>query len=110
MNTPGWMHPQLLAFNPLQADRRIVHFKWDTEWDTLWATTRIPPLLVLDCMGYKADLSVSFNSLENPASAGFLLSGVSHVPAINNPRMSRVFYSLKCVTMRKMVPLILPKE
>jgi len=55
-------------------------------------------------------LSVSFNSLENPASAGFLLSGVSHVPAINNPRMSRVFYSLKCVTMRKMVPLILPKE
>lgn len=54
MNTP---HPQLLAFDPLQADRRIVHFKWDT----LWATTRIPPLLVLDCMGYKADLSVSFN-------------------------------------------------
>lgn len=71
MNTPGWMHPQLLAFNPLQADRRIVHFKWDTEWDTLWATTRIPPLLVLDCMGYKADLSVSFNFLRNPASAGF---------------------------------------
>lgn len=75
MNTPGWMHPQLLAFNPLQADRRIVHFKWDTEWDTLWATTRIPPLLVLDCMGYKADLSVSFNFLQNPASAGFLLNG-----------------------------------
>ncbi|HCU0700689.1 hypothetical protein [Enterobacter asburiae] len=39
------------------------------------ATTRIPPLLVLDCMGYKADLSVSFNFLKNPASAGFLLSG-----------------------------------
>ncbi|QIK15588.1 hypothetical protein G7090_20430 [Leclercia sp. 29361] len=64
MNTPGWMHPQLLAFDPLQADRRIVHFKWDTEWDTLWATTRIPPLLVLDCMGYKADLSVSFTILK----------------------------------------------
>ncbi|EPO8027429.1 hypothetical protein ACUF6J_003075 [Enterobacter hormaechei] len=74
MNTPGWMHPQLLAFDPLQADRRIVHFKWDTDWDILWATTRIPPLLVLDCMGYKADLSVSFNFLPNPASAGFLLS------------------------------------
>jgi len=26
-------------------------------------------------MGYKADLSVSFNFLKNPASAGFLLSG-----------------------------------
>ncbi len=81
MNTPGWMHPQLLAFDPLQADRRIVHFKWDTEWDTLWATTRIPPLLVLDCMGYKADLSVSFDfSGENPAQAGFLLSAICCTP------------------------------
>ena len=71
---PGCMHPQLLAFDASQADRRIVHFKWDTEWDTLWATTCIPPLLVLDCMGYKADLSVSFNFLRNPASAGFLFS------------------------------------
>ena len=69
MNTPGCMHPQLLAFDASQADRRIVHFKWDTEWDTLWATTRIPPLLVLDCMGYKADLSVSFNSFKNAHTA-----------------------------------------
>lgn len=66
MNTPGCMHPQLLAFDASQADRRIVHFKWDTEWDTLWATTRIPPLLVLDCMGYKADLSVSFTLYKTP--------------------------------------------
>lgn len=65
---PGCMHPQLLAFDASQEDRRIVHFKWDTEWDTLWATTCIPPLLVLDCMGYKADLSVSFNhSTKRPA-------------------------------------------
>lgn len=69
MNTPGCMHPQLLAFDASQADRRIVHFKWDTEWDTLWATTRIPPLLVLDCMGYKADLTVSFLIQRKPSSA-----------------------------------------
>ena len=67
MNTPGCMHPQLLAFDASQADRRIVHFKWDAEWDTLWATTRIPPLLLLDCMGYKADLSVSFNFFREPS-------------------------------------------
>ena len=74
---PGCMHPQLLAFDASQADRRIVHFKWDTEWDTLWATTCIPPLLVLDCMGYKADLTVSFNFSAKPlpAMAGVFASG-----------------------------------
>lgn len=44
MNTPGCMHRQLLAFDSSQADRRTVHFKWDT----LWATTRFPAPLMPD--------------------------------------------------------------
>ncbi|WP_213823299.1 hypothetical protein [Klebsiella oxytoca] len=41
------------------------------------ATTRIPPLLVPDEMGYKADLTVSFNFSAKPlpAMAGVFASG-----------------------------------